>query len=524
MASLPYRLRRRATALARLLLALSCAGGLAAAQFEDGQLAPVNTRPGRSFGSDVKIEGDRAVIGAPGSLSASVAGAVLVYAHNGTDWIEEQDLQASDGHAGDYFGLMVALSGDTLLVGSLTGKAYVFQYDGVQWLEQAVLTRPGLGSAEHFGVGVWLDGNTAVVSAMREGTAGADSGAAYVFVRNAGVWSFQQRLAPSDAAGNDLAGFSAIQGDTLLLGAPGKDGQRGAVYVFTRSGTTWTQRQKLTASDGQIIEGFGSRLSLEGDVAVITSQFGRGVEPRTGAAYVFARSGGSWSEQQKLSACDGAFFDLFGSWVALSGDALLIGAAWDQDHGSYSGSTYLFRRRGASWVQAQKLVSKETTHDNYVGRPALWNDRILIGAPGHDGDGAEAGRVCVYHLSPSLVSHFNGSGLNANRLTAGDTDLGQSWNATLEVRGFHAPGAALLLFSTACSSGYPVRGGFGEGLLGGVRLHALGPVPHAGAGSTASFAAAVPADPALVGLRWVVQAAVSGGTLGLSSAATGIVR
>jgi len=499
---------------------LLCA--LAAAQAEDARLSPIGAGPDQQFGAALDIQGDTAVISAPGYLGAPIPGAVHVYHRGPGGWLEQQRLTASDGTPGDAFGSTVALSGNTLLVGSFVGQAYVFVFNGAFWVEQQILSRPGLGAHEFFGLWVWLDGDTAVVGAQREGTAGVDSGAAYVFVRHFGVWSLQQRLAPSDAAPDDFAGFAAIAGNTLLLGAFGKDGNRGAVYVFTRSGSTWTEGQKLVASDARSGDLFGGRLALENDTAVITAI---GPDVSAGAAYVFTRTAGVWSEAQRLSACDASHFDRLGLSVALSGDALLIGAPFDQDHGPESGSVYLFRRLGTGWVQAQKLVASDAAAGQYVGlATALDNGSILVGAPRHAGAGDLSGLALVYHVGPSMVSYYNGAGFNSDSLTVGESVLGQSWSATIDVVEPHAPGTAFLFVSSACGSGLPVLGGNGEVLLGGRKLLALGPRPHAGVGSSVSFGLRIPPDPGLLGLRWAAQGAVFGGFARLTRAATGTLQ
>ena len=113
----------------------------------------------------------------------------------------------------------------------------------------------------------------------------------------------------------------------------------GSAYVFVRSGTTWTEQQKLTASDGAASDWFGFSVSISGDIAIVGAYKD---DSGQGSTYVFVRSGTTWTEQQKLTASDGAASDSFGRSVSISGDTAIIGAFGDDDDGSNSGSAYVF--------------------------------------------------------------------------------------------------------------------------------------------------------------------------------------
>ncbi|TLM67720.1 MAG: hypothetical protein FDZ70_10105, partial [Actinobacteria bacterium] len=142
-----------------------------------------------------------------------------------------------------------------------------------------------------------IEGDTAVVGARCEDQNGPDAGAAYIFVRDGGTWVEQQKLVASDGLAYDyFAHDVAISGDTVIISAHTDDKlgfDTGAAYIFTRSGTTWTQQQKLQSSLPQIQEYFGYSVSIDGDTAVIGA-YG------SGSAYVFTRSGTTWTEQQRL--------------------------------------------------------------------------------------------------------------------------------------------------------------------------------------------------------------------------------
>ena len=268
--------------------------------------------------------------------------------------VEVAKLVASDGAVGDYFGYSVAVDGDTAVIGAYgdgnygtnSGSAYVFSRSGSTWVQQAKLTAPDGASGDFFGVSVAVDGDTAVIGAHYDEDNGPGSGSAYVFSRISGTWAQQAKLkAPNWAAGS-LFGYSvAVDGDTAVIGAYGDyyyGTNSGAAYVFSRSGSTWEQQAKITAPGGAANQYFGLSVAVDGDTAVIGA-FGDGNYFNSGAAYVFSRSGGIWLQQAKLTASDEAAGDYFGWSVAVDGNtAAVIGVRYDDDKGTSSGSAYVF--------------------------------------------------------------------------------------------------------------------------------------------------------------------------------------
>ena len=161
-------------------------------------------------------------------------------------------------------------------------------------------------------------------------------------------WTQQANLTASDGASRDLFGISvAVYCDTSVIGAYVDYDIgvfSGSAYVFTRSGGTWTQQAKLTASDGASSDQFGISVAVDGDTAVIGAYWDDDSGIRSGSAYVFTRSGGTWAQQTKLTASDGAAYDEFGYSVAVDGDTAIIGAYYDDDNGGSSGSAYVFTK------------------------------------------------------------------------------------------------------------------------------------------------------------------------------------
>lgn len=169
-------------------------------------------------------------------------------------------------------------------------------------------------------------------------------------MRSGTSWSEQAKLTASDAAAGDWFGYSvAVSGDTAVVGANGDDDGGSAsdsAYVFVRSGMSWNEQTKLTASDPAIGDNFGTSVALSGHTAVVGAPFDDDGITNSGSAYVFVRSGTSWSEQAKLIAGDADAGDNFGRSVAVSDDTAVVGAYQDDDGGSNSGSAYVFLHGG----------------------------------------------------------------------------------------------------------------------------------------------------------------------------------
>jgi uncharacterized repeat protein (TIGR01451 family) len=369
------------------------------------------------FGIAVSLDGETAVIGASGDDPPGLpnAGSDYVFLRSGAVWSEQQKLLASDGAAEDRLGYSVSISGDTVVAGARVddvlgsldaGSADVFVRSGTTWSEQQKLTASVSGAAfELFGASVSIFGDTAVIGAERDATAaGMDAGAAYVFVRSGAAWSEQQKLVASDgAAGHFFGGSVSISGDTLVVGArlaPSPGGSTGAAYVFTRSGTTWTEQQKLVASDGASGDFFAASVSISGDTVVVGAERDANAGGfEAGSAYVFVRSGTTWTQQQKLVASDGAAFDDFGFSVALDGDRAAVGAFLDDNAGGINaGSAYVFERSGGTWTQQQKLLASDGAAVDFFGYSvSVSGTTVLVGAYADDNSGeTEAGSAYVF--------------------------------------------------------------------------------------------------------------------------------
>jgi hypothetical protein len=349
------------------------------------------------FGSADALNGSTALIGADGENSFQGA-AYLFIKLNGL-WSQGQKLTANDGLPGDEFGYRVALADATLLVGAFTatvnsntsqGAAYVFTKSNNTWSQSQKLTANDGALFDNFGAAVALDGDTLVVAANGATIGGNPAqGAVYVFTQSNGTWTQTQKLTADDGAAYDNFGLSvALQGSTILVGSPhatvGTNQVQGAVYVFTKSNGTWTQTQKLTASDGAANDSFGQSVAMSGNTGLVGAYNARvNGHSGQGAAYIFVNSNGNWSQRQKLTASDGTANANFGNAVALDSTQALIGADVSTvgNHTS-QGKAYLFEESNGNWSQTLTLVATDGATDDFFGAAlTLDGPTLLISTP-----------------------------------------------------------------------------------------------------------------------------------------------
>ncbi len=370
-----------------LVCRLTCRNELPQCLMQQKLTASADASAEDKFGVTVSLSGNVAVVGAlwDGCASgSSKCGSAYVFRFDGTCWIEEQKLIASDAAAFDMFGTSVSVSGDTVIVGArrdncavgiYCGAAYVFRFNGTSWDQKQKLTASDAAAFDMFGTSVSVSGDTVIVGARRDDcAAGVSCGSAYVFRFNGAAWDQEQRLTASDAAAYDIFGNSvSVSGNTAVVGAK-QDAcaagvSCGSAYVFRFNGTSWNQEQKLTASDVAAIDFFGVSVSVSGDTAIVGAFFDDcAAGENCGSAYVFRFNGTSWHEEQKLAASDAAEGDRFGYSVSVSGDTAAIGAASDDcAAGADCGSAYVFRFDGTSWVEERKLTAADAEPGDAFG-------------------------------------------------------------------------------------------------------------------------------------------------------------
>lgn len=322
----------------------------------------------------------------------------------------EIKITAGDGAAGDYFGTFVSISGDYAVssahhASNDRGVVYVFKREGNSWIEEAKLTASDVVEGDKFGIPA-ICGDYLAVGVQEKNN---QAGAVYVFKRNGSTWTETQKLTVSDAAANALFGSKiAISDKYLVVSAPWDDvngSKSGSIYIFKLDGNTWLEQIKLTAGDGQADDRLGNSLSIRdglgGSLVVAGAYYDDDKGNNAGAAYVFATQLGRhlppWKEYQKLTANDGETNDAFGYRVSVSGEYLAIGAFGDDDKGNRAGAAYIFKQDGNTWTEQTKLTASDGAElDRFGNAVSISGDRLVIGAPVDDDNGEDSGSIYIF--------------------------------------------------------------------------------------------------------------------------------
>ena len=386
--------------LCSLCLVVSVAG----ADVATTELTDMDDAGGDNFGTAVAISGDTAVVGAPlGDGAATDSGSAYIYQWDGSTWQQAAKLTASDGVASDEFGYSVDISGDTVIVGARhdddgggdSGSAYLFEKPLGGWAtstETTKFTASDAAASDFFGHAVAISGDSVVVGAWFDDATTVNSGSAYVFEKTSGTWGQSAKLTASDAAMGDSFGYSVgISDDTVIVGAHAAGTESGAAYLFEKpSGGTWGQTAKLTASDAAVGDRFGFSVDVWGDAAVVGMYLDNdGAMINSGSAYLFEKpSSGTWTEAAKLTASDAAADDEFGYSVGIWDDTVVVGAHFDADNGTGTGSAYRFEEPVGGWgtmTETTKLLAFDgVASDNFGQSVGISGGNTIIGAPYHD--------------------------------------------------------------------------------------------------------------------------------------------
>ncbi len=325
--------------------------------------------------------------------------------------LEEARLTAGDPSSYAWFGQDVAIDGDTCIVsapGWLFGRGavYVLERTGGVWTQTDVLTADDASSEDRFGSSICIDGDRIAIGASQADHLGtySQSGAVYVFVRSGTGWTQEIKLVPSDIAAGDYFGFDvALEGDTLVVGSlfdsTTVGTATGSAYVFRRGASGWSQEAKLLPASvfAQGHERFGP-VDLSGS-RVVVGAFGDNIwGPGSGAVYVFERVGSSWSLTQLLSPEVGAPHEAFGYAVSLDGDRLAIGAhETDGPQVADVGAAYVFEYDGAWWNQVAKLTAGDALGYDQFGRALdLQADLLVVGSTDHGHGSSRYGAAFLF--------------------------------------------------------------------------------------------------------------------------------
>ena len=382
---------------------------------------------GNRFGNSVSIDGSTMIVGAVEfDLTATpntTNGAAFVYVRNANGgWTLQQGLfPPLIGSNSFQFGYSVDISGETAIICAPGDKAaYIFVRNGGVWAQQARLTN---ASNIGFGLRCAISGNTVITTSRPD--AGGGEGAVDVFVRSGTTWTRQTQLTRIAGTTGFFGEFMTIEGDTAVIGVP-TDNSGGSVQVFVRSGGAWTAQQRITSVNGI----GGKSVAINGDTLIAGSG---------GSAFVFTRSGGVWTQQQMLINPDNRPQSDFGASVALENNTAVVGST--ANNIPNGGAAFVFQRSGTVWTSTQKIYGVDIrTSDGFGWSADISNSTVVIGSIG-DAVGLNSGQgsayifvpnptSCTFALSPTRSNLFPAAG-GAGSFTV-TTQAGCAWQATAQ--------------------------------------------------------------------------------------------
>ena len=359
------------------------------------------------LGSSVDIHGNTMVVGAYGNdRHTSESGAVHVFTRTGDGWSEPVILTVDEGY---WFGRTVAIYGDTIVASTRTadgGAVHVFTHANNTWAKSDTLSINGTYGV-YFGRNVDIYEDTIVVGADVVLTSDTSPGSAYIFTRTDDSWSESQKIVASDGSRGDHFGWDvAIDKNTIIVGS-----FKNALYVFDVNNGVWNQTQKITSADSARYDYFGKRADIHENTIIVgaTGDDDRGTN--SGSAYIFAKNSAtnSWEQVSKLKADDGARLDYFGNSVAIDDDTIIVGSIFHD-----SGAAYAFKNANNVWAPVSKLTVDDGQRHNWFGyNVQTYQNDVFVGSiltDNHMDDAIIYNSGAVYEYEPRIVPRLESGG------------------------------------------------------------------------------------------------------------------
>jgi len=303
-----------------------------------------------------------------------------------------------------------AISGNYAIVGAYadddnatnSGSVYILKYTASGWQQTAKLMPSDLASSDNFGFAVGISGDYAIVGSPYDDDSYAASGSAYIYKRYGNKWLQETKIHASDPQDNDYFGQSvSISGDYAIVGAYAEDqrgSNSGAVYIFKRNHHEWNQQVKLTADDGAADDQFGCSVHIADNYAIVGARYDDDYGSSSGSAYIFVNSNDTWTQVTKINALDGSQDDHFGYIsVYISENFAIVGSPYDDTNGLNSGSAHIFEKIGTSWMHVKTIMADDRAAMDYFGyQVTISSEYALVSAYQDDDNGSKSGSVYVF--------------------------------------------------------------------------------------------------------------------------------
>lgn len=339
----------------------------------------------------------------------------LILFLSGTHFLQAQTeakLLADDGAAGDLFASSVSIDGNYAAIGAYKadtdqgfdgGAVYVYRRSGDRWLlEDKIIPADG-GFQQYFGFSVSINGDQLVVGAPQDNSKAPYAGAAYVYRRINNTWTLENKINASDAQNSATFGQAVgIYADHIVIGAPADDIgaliDAGSAYIFKHTAEGWVEEQKLIAANGDTQDYFGSAVAITDSAAIVGSPSYDGRFFDTGAAYIFALGQTGWQQTAFLTAPHDSLSDFFGRSVSISDSTAIVGA-FKKDIGDLqdAGAAYLYEFKNGEWTQVLQLTDENAEAEDWFGYSvSVRGIYATVGAPQNRGNGVVSGAAFLY--------------------------------------------------------------------------------------------------------------------------------
>ena len=380
---------------------------------------------------------------------------VVIVTTQAQNWSELIKSTASDAATGDYYGYSVSVSGDYAIVGAfgnddavnMSGSAYILyrnQGGDNNWGEVKKITASDAAESDRFGLSVSISGNYAIVSAKNNNDNGLSSGSAYIFHKDQGGadnWGEVKKITASDADASDQFGYAvSISGNYAIVSATYNQDNgygTGSAYIFYKDqggADNWGEVKKITASDATLDDNFGFSVSISGSYAIVGARYNDDGGSMSGSAYIFNKDQGgtdNWGEVKKLLASDDDANDNFGHSVSISGNYAIVGSPGNDDDGGSSGSAYIFYKDQGSvnnWGEVKKLTASDAaSSDQFGGSVSISNDNAIVGAKTNDDIGSNSGSAYIFNINEGGANNWG----ETMKITASDAASSDEFGASV---------------------------------------------------------------------------------------------
>ena len=364
------------------------------------------------MGKSVVVSGKIAMVGVPGA--GNDAGAIFVFVRDEIGWVEQTRIIPKDLKSNDEFGSVIALRGDTLVVGmprysedsKSHGTVFVYTRRDDQWIRQPNVNANDTEENDRFGNAVDFDGKNLIVGAYSCNAPKGDSGAAYIFARQGNGWVQRAKLVANDGDAFDWFGYSVAINDNLaVVGAIREDGKginsdSGAAYVFRKSGESWIQEAKVIGRRTREKHNFGHTVKTNGEIFAVGVP--KGGSAGNGAVYFFYFQDNIWRQNGvALTVRSG---NSFGHSISLENQTIIVGSPQDdndewekQVERGATGAAYIFREREGQWIRTAKLLPHDAMEGDGLGYAVAINgNTVVVGSISHSAGGALSGAAYIY--------------------------------------------------------------------------------------------------------------------------------